>query len=485
MKQYLSILLRNQFNLFYRFGYTFISNNSLLQFGGSIDNEVKENIIKQFSRITPFEYDEEYLILHLEKETLGESEFTQFEIQDVVAIYPLSQQAKSSIESKIDPRIQLEEPVFESILPAIEEIIEIKEVEKAISALWTICKFKEPVDRYLLKIGLENLLKGLKYRKDGMKAYKITGGNYWEYLIAYDRYDYFPNSILGYFYDAGQVFAFSKGLPSFEGSGTHSFLEKLNSSNPEVKLPEIIKYFETEEQLKGYVKQTTVGELKQYIIAPLYLMLRDDIRKLDDLSQTKLLKNLAYLRTFSDSFNYAVILLGAFFGFRRFYDNYYDVLNLRFYKNYKVQPKEIDTAACQEQDKTDLKRKIEEEKLTNISEKENLTEERRPENQVEEQKQNHETINAKTELQDKKKNKSDISSQYQKIIQKIIQDALSNQSEIKMADIAKKFKKETGQSTQVGIVENVAKQMTEIEIIKIGGAKGIRKKGTIGTLFNQ
>jgi predicted negative regulator of RcsB-dependent stress response len=84
-------------------------------------------------------------------------------------------------------------------------------------------------------------------------------------------------------------------------------------------------------------------------------------------------------------------------------------------------------------------------------------------------------------LKDKKENKSEISSQYQKIIQ----DALSKQSEIKMADIAEMIKEQTGQSAQVGIVENVAKQMNEIEIIKIGRAKGIRKKGTIGTLFNQ
>lgn len=54
-----------------------------------------------------------------------------------------------------------------------------------------------------------------------------------------------------------------------------------------------------------------------------------------------------------------------------------------------------------------------------------------------------------------------------------------------MADIAEMIKEQTGQSTQVGILENVAKQMNEIEIIKIGRAKGIRKKGTIGTLFNQ
>jgi hypothetical protein len=99
-------------------------------------------------------------------------------------------------------------------------------------------------------------------------------------------------------------------------------------------LPDIIKYLETEEQLKGYVSQTTTSDIKQYIVAPLYLMLRDEIRKSDDIAQTKLFKNLDYLKKFEDSFNYAVILLGAFFGFRKFYDNYYEALNLRFYKDF-------------------------------------------------------------------------------------------------------------------------------------------------------
>src|SRR5690606_17340694 len=180
---------------------------------------------------------------------------------------------------------------------------------------------------------LNSILKGIQHRKDGTKAFKIQNGNYWEYLIAYDRFDFFPNTTLGYFYDAGQVFAYSKGLPTFEGSGIHQFLEKLNSANPTAKLPDIIKYLETEEQLKGYVNQTTVGELKQYIIAPLYLMLRDEIRKSKDISQTILFKSLEYLKTFDDSFKYVVILLGAFFGFRKFYDNYYVALNLRFYKD--------------------------------------------------------------------------------------------------------------------------------------------------------
>ena len=120
MSQFLSIVLRNQFNLFYRFGYTFIPKCQLVEFDGNINNEAHENIIKQFKTVTPFEYDEEYLILHLENGIIQNTDFIQFGIQDIISVYPLSQQAKASIESKIDQRIRFEKPIFETILPLIE-----------------------------------------------------------------------------------------------------------------------------------------------------------------------------------------------------------------------------------------------------------------------------------------------------------------------------------------------------------------------------
>lgn len=496
MKQFLGIVLRNQFNLFYRFGYTFIPKSQLVEFDGNINNETRESIIKQFKTVTPFEYDEEYLILHLEKENSNESDFIQFEIQDIVAIYPLSQQAKASIESKIDQRIRLEKPIFETILLIIETEIENKEVEKAISALWKICKIESPLEKYIANIGLENIFNGLEFRKHGTKANKIQNGNYWEYLIAYDRFDYFPNSTLGYFYDAGQVFAYSKGLPTFEGSGIHQFLEKLNSASPTAKLPDIIKFLETEEQLKGYVSQTTTSDIKQYIVAPLYLMLRDEIRKSDDITQTKLFKNLDYLKKFDDSFNYAVILLGAFFGFRKFYDNYYEALNLRFYKDFKTPQKQ--TEKDKQQEKVDTISKTDESAITVIEEEQVKEEQAETTNEekitettsVEEQillteEQPTEIIVEKqndisnTQQDENKEVVSDITSQYQKIIEQ----ALDKQPEIKLSDIAAMIKAETGNKVQNGIVENVAKQMKGIEIIKIGQAKGVKR--TTGTLFNE
>lgn len=497
MNHFLTIVLRNQFNLFYRFGYTVIPKAGLIEFDGTINDEIKGNIIRQFANVTPFEYDEEYLILHFEKLINENDNFVEFEIHELVNIYPLSQQARTSIESKIDQRIRLERPIFETELSAIETEIENKEVKKAISALWKICKFETSLDKYISDIGLENIFNGLEFRKRGTKANKIQNGNYWEYLIAYDRFDYFPNSTLGYFYDAGQVFAFNKGLPSFEGSGTHKFLENLNSKYPTIKFLDIIKYFETEEQLKGYVSQTTKGDIKQYIVAPLYLMLRDEIRKSDDISQTKLFKNLDYLKGFGDSFYYSVVLLGAFFGFRKFYDPYYEVLNLRFYKNFKAQKKQGEKEEQQENlgivSNTDelVKPGIEEEKHTETKNEDEVSKKTISEVQA---------IDDKTEIQaevkltglkveeisnssniqeeDKKEVISDLASQYQKIIEQ----ALDKYTEIKLSDIATMIKEQTGNKVQNGIVENVAKQLSGIEIIKIGQAKGIKR--TTGLLFN-
>ena len=520
MIQFLSILLRNQFNLFYRFGYTFIPNSELIEFDGEVSEEVKVKLVKKFATTTPFEYDEEYLILHLDKESLNESDFIHFDIQNIVAVYPLSRQAKVSIESKIDQRIKLENPIFESILPYIEVKIQNKEVEKAIAALWTICGFEESLDKYLSEIGLETILIGLEHRRSGKNAAQIQSGSYWEYLISYDRYDYFPNTPLGFFYDAGQVFAYSKGHPSFEGSGIHNFLEKTNSYNPTIMFSEFERYFETEKTLKGYVSLNTVGEIKQYIIAPLYFMLREEIRDSDDLYQTKLFKHKDFLKEYGDSFKYVVIILGAFFGFRKFYDLYYNTLNLRFYKSYKSQsritdkpqqgetgdteqkgddkpyqvetgdseieavdePQKVETGVPEkeivdesQQIKTgDSEKEAVDEPINDIPKESQIKEEGLDQKPDEVTTTQETTTNVKVK-RDEKENESDIIIQYKKIIR----EALNGHTEIRISEIVELVKKEIGKRVKGELVESVAKDMIDIEIIKIGRAKGIRNMGKI------
>ena len=66
MINYLAPIFRTQFNLFYRYGYTQIPASQAIAFDGKITNETKKEIVELFNSVSPFEYDEEFLILHLE-----------------------------------------------------------------------------------------------------------------------------------------------------------------------------------------------------------------------------------------------------------------------------------------------------------------------------------------------------------------------------------------------------------------------------------
>jgi hypothetical protein len=520
MKHFLSILLRNQFNLFYRFGYTYIPKCQLLEFDGVINESIKEDLIRLFSETTPFEWEEEYLIIHFDKSEVFEGEVLNFQIQDIIKVYPLSAQAKSSIETKIDPRIKLERPVFENILPKVEQTIEKNELEKAIQALWNICGIEDDLNKYISNIGLDNIFKGLERRKKGTKSSQIKDGNYWEYVLAYDRFDYFPNSTLGYFFDAGQIFANTKGLPSFEGSVLHKFLQGLNSSKPEIKIKEIVKLLETTAEGEKYVSQTTVNEQLQYLITPLYLMLKDEIRKAEDIKTTNLFKHLNTLKEFGASFNYAIILLGGFFGVKKFYDAYYDNLNLRFYKSYQpVKDKkqevenfstdnqtELDKSISYKEDASfegikvpDDRSKIDEQPL----ETEKTTSEEIPDStksiskedktKTEEQEiasnDNQETSNgldgkdnieskikdeilsadvkeievSENPIDDQKKSNSDSDTVIS--LKNIIIELLIDKTEMKLTDMGERIKEMTGQKVTNTIIKNVIKSMDNVEIV--------------------
>jgi hypothetical protein len=499
MKQFLSIVLRNQFNLFYRFGYTFISKSQLIEFDGNINNEIKDIILEKFKTVTPFEYDVEYLILQLEKENTTESDFIKFKIEDITAIYPLSQQAKTSIESKIDQRIRLEQPIFETILPSIQTEIKTKEVENAISALWSICKIQSPIENHISKIGLEYIFNGLEFRKYGTKSNKIQNGNYWEYLIAYDYHQYFPEGTIRYFYQLGEVFSYYKGkVDGIEGTKIEEALKHIGSGNFE----QILQKFNKDNLPPSFTETMNAmgkSEFDPIIVSVLFLKWKADLsnQDIDILNSSVFHKGkIVLIDKFPTEVKLALILLGAFFGFRKFYDNYYEAMNLRFYKDFKAPQKQTEKAEQEEKVDTILKtdnsvktvtekEQVKEtptettnvEKLTettSVEEQNLLTEEQQTEMTVEKQ---NDTSN--TQQGDNKEVVSDITSQYQKIIEQ----ALDKQPEIKLSDIAAMIKTKTGNKVQNGIVENVAKQMNSIEIIKIGQAKGVKR--TKGTLFDS
>jgi hypothetical protein len=454
-------------------------------FDGTINDEIKGNIIKQFKSVTPFEYDEEYLILQLEKETTNESDFIQFEIQDIVAIYPLSQQAKTSIESKIDQRIRLEKPIFETILPTIVTEIKNKEVEKAISALWKICKIEDSLEKYSANIGLENIFNGFEYRKHGTKSYKIQNGNYWEYLIAYDYYQYFPEGTIRYFYQLGEVFSYFKGkVDGIEGTKIEETLKQIGSGNFE----QILQKFNKETLPASFIEaMNTIGksEFNPIIVSVLFLKWKADFSKQDiDILDSSLFYKgkIAFIEQFPTEVKLALILFGAFFGFRKFYDNYYDVLNLRIYKNYKPQQIEVDTAVeqFQEQITTDLNDKIQEPVYTidesvllvNLKRSEKvLIEKDSQDSIIKEHLTPEQTSTTRTTQDNSEAAFVEIMSPYLHIIE----DLLSKQTEVKLKEIKNSIKKECNETKSVDEIKDLIIKL-KIEVESVQGKTNTIKK---------
>jgi hypothetical protein len=473
MTDYLVPINRYHFAQFYRYGYTYIPKSILLTFDGNISENTIQDLAPHFSIISPFEYDEEYLILHLTKTVGSNTENLLFEIQDILAIYPLSKQAKHSIEEKIDQRIKLEQPIFESVLPIIVNSIQKKEIEKAIDALWQICEIEGDKNELLSFIGIENIFKGLSYRQKGVRASKIETGDYWSILIAYDRFDYFPNETIGFFYDAGQVFAYSKNMSTFEGSGLHSFLDDLSKN---LKTPQIISAIESSAVTQSYRVQTTIEGLKKYVVAPLFLMLKDELRNADDLYSTKLLKYITELKRYDIQFKAAVVLLGAFFGYKKFYDLYYDKLNLRFYKSYNPKKEAIERENELPITKLTNIVKEESESQAEVSSIEILS----SENQVEEIFHSQEVLKQIDAESPKVVEEQNIEIELKTNevppdnFNTIILDILKSKGEMTITNLGKELFKQTNNKMKNEAIETIIKDIPEIEKFKEKSAWKVR-----------
>ncbi len=361
IQKYITAILRDQFNLFFRYGFTDIPSVLTM----NVDSEIDKSILELFSRLTPFYDESHYIILEFETTLdLSKEQILKIEIQDLVKIYPLSKLASATIkQSRIDSRIKIEEPKFEHLLFDIELMFRRKNLLRSVKALWKICDIESEPDELFNKIGIDNLLKGIEYRKKGLKANMIREGNYWSYLIAYDSYNLnFPSSTLGHFYDAGEVFAYSNNQETFVGSKYYNFLESLNAKNPNLTLQEIIKYLEISDEISAYRNKATNNELKEYLISPIFLLLKEDLRKESELSKTKLNKKDYLLKVGGENFKAALVLLAAFFGFDKFYDAYYDKMNLRFFTAFReTKPSKKEEENRQEMVKKEIpKEKVEE-----------------------------------------------------------------------------------------------------------------------------
>jgi hypothetical protein len=336
---YLYILTKQEFTSLYRYGKVPLILCKIIETVSRSSDEIDELIYKEFLSLPFFIGDEEYLIISFENDLI---DTFWLEIENVSEIIPLTRAAKISIQMKFDTRLNFIEARFEKVIHKVEEYIDIQERSRGAKAFWNICQVKSNFENL---VSSEVISRAYYNKIEGRKSSDFQG-DFLVHLLSYDRYDFFPNSDLGFFYDIGEIFAHSKGKNSFVGSSFHSFLENDKLQLTQLEFLEIAEVISKKESIVNFTEKLTINNVKIYIASALFLKFKNDLAERDSIkgSETgKLIREIRRQNKLTDELNLAIYLTGSFFGYKKFYDDLYQLVDLKIFKEkFKPNFKEVE-----------------------------------------------------------------------------------------------------------------------------------------------
>jgi hypothetical protein len=336
MARYLSIISKQSFFSLYKFGYIPLFWQDLIPYSFKYDQGMHSALLEQFSNYAQIEFDEDYLIILWNKE-IEEKEKIIFELRDAERIVPLTRQAKASLTRKTGGKIHFSEPFFENIYTELE----VQNIEsngfRGSKAFWELAglpsSYYQVYDKNLLK-------KALELRLAGKHSFELQAQEFVTHLFLYEGYEKFPRyCALGFIYDVIKVLTDWKGITlkagekAYSKSGSFQYLEANRKQLEELNFLGLLKGIENseEEALIKFRENLTVDGLKYWVVAFLFLNFKEEIREANSISETKLLAKIKHVikdKTYLPELEYAISLLGYFFGFTKFYDDYYKHLDL-------------------------------------------------------------------------------------------------------------------------------------------------------------
>jgi len=336
----LYILTKQEFTSLYRFGQIPLNQKKIISLESLSDEDLENKIFNTFLSLPNFVGDEEYLIIRFENKLINE---IWLEIEKVSEIIPLTEAAKNSYQMKFDSKLDFGQPQFESIVRKVEEETDINEMFRGAKTFWALCKVEDEYKGFLKN----EIIKSAYFKRVyGIKSSEFKQ-DFFIHLLAYDRYEFFPNTDLGFFYDIGEIFAHSKGKNSFKGSGFHSFLEKNKEEFTQKIFLELVEIISKSNEIKKFTDQLTTENLKKYIVAAIFLKFKADLSDRDTIKGSdtgKLVREFRKLEEYSNELNFAIYLTGLFFGYKKFYDDYYELIDLKIFKKPDSKKDPLDTS---------------------------------------------------------------------------------------------------------------------------------------------
>lgn len=325
---HLYIITKQEFTSLYRFGKVPLISEKIMDTAKRNTSEINNMVYNGFLSLPYFVGDEEYLIIGFENNLMDD---IWLGIENVSEVIPLTKAAKNSFEMKFDMKLDFKEPRFEETVHKVEEHIDIQERYRGAKAFWSLCKVDNAYEPLLSNYIIESAYQ----KRINAKKSNDFQDEFFIHLLAYDRYEFFPNTDLGYFYDIGEIFAHSKGAPSFRGSGFHSFLESNKNELFNKSLVELGKIILETHEVAKFTEQLTANGLKQYIASAIFLKVKEDLGERDTIKDSitgKLIGEIRKDKQFINELNLAIFLAGSFFGYKKFYDDLYELAGLKIFK---------------------------------------------------------------------------------------------------------------------------------------------------------
>jgi hypothetical protein len=334
MNQYI-VLSKQQFVAFIAFGGIPVHPGMTLS-SESEDDVFQKDLQETLAQLPAFQGDEEYLLVRAVE--AGENQ-KSLDIEEALEIIPFSEKSYQGYISKFDKNIKFSIPRFEHVYESVVDRIEISDRWYGSKKLPSLLMEINPTTEG--GVTLSNL--EYAYAKRSCQNSIPKHDEFYGYVLAYDRYESFPNRDVGFLYDVGQAYGQSRGKQGFIGSKLHKHLSENQNLYVGEKLSTVLDLIESRKETKKFRDHLTDEYgIKVYIASTLFFKFKDIIKNEGAIVGTQVEDIVDYLvsqQKYIRELNQALSLTGAFFGFRYLRNDIYKMSRLSWYASERKEKK--------------------------------------------------------------------------------------------------------------------------------------------------
>jgi len=331
-------IFKNQLIILYRQGFNTIDSSRIIF--TKISNNVPvlpAGILE--SRLPVFEEDFELLLIELELSISIQiiqnkvniipqlEQPLEINFQDIKRIYPLSERGAKSLN--LGEGIKLEKPIFENEVKKAENSFRLKGYFLGGSALLKILG----LENQLIINNLENFKSSFVEAFEFRNNPKTQAGDLPDNsqiivkVICYERYGgVFPNNDLGLLCDVGLLFAQSQGAKTFMDSKfVVTLIQQNDGEYSNLTFSQVVHLLDNIKYTK--LKQRMEEHKFFYITYLFYFKFREIIREGSNVSDSIFPEIISEFKdsNYIDNLIIASWLVGTFFGFSRFFEEFYKI----------------------------------------------------------------------------------------------------------------------------------------------------------------